>query len=98
MDKTDLDVVLVLSPAEAIEGRVLDPAGQPVSEAEVRAYPPGYPHWLASSSSDALGRFRIEVPPEFVGRIQAFRSGAPEDAAVVEGVPAGRHDLGLVIK
>lgn len=57
---------LLLRPAAALQGTVVDSRGGPVAEAQIEAELaadfPGHPS--AQASSDAQGRFRLEVTPD----------------------------------
>ncbi|MEZ5988275.1 MAG: carboxypeptidase regulatory-like domain-containing protein [Planctomycetota bacterium] len=92
------DLVVALSRSKPIKGRVVTGAGEPVPKVTVNVYLPGDPEPLTFADSDERGRFRVEVPPQFVGRVEAVHPDDMERDAVIDDVPAGRHDLELVVK
>jgi hypothetical protein len=55
------DVSAALPRALAIEGRVLDELGEPMSNVEVSAHPWGAESWMAPRSADDRGVFRLFV-------------------------------------
>lgn len=83
------DLRLILQRAATIEGRVVDAQGRPCRAHVVCWLPFAGQPW----ETDAEGRFRIEVPPDFVGRITA--SNEDMQQAVLEDVAAGAKDLVL---
>jgi RNA polymerase sigma-70 factor (ECF subfamily) len=90
-------VRLAVERAATISGRVVDTAGKPV-RARVWAHADGDRSFVRTFSTDAEGRFRIEVAPGFRGTV----AGTPlEDGSTrkveVQDVAAGRSDLVLTI-
>jgi RNA polymerase sigma-70 factor (ECF subfamily) len=92
------DLVVVLQPAEVIEGCVLDPAGKPVAAKLTYWYPDGLSPGAALGKTEADGRFRLEVPAGFVGRVLAQDLDIPFVQATAENVAAGARDLVLQLK
>lgn len=88
------DVELVLRPAETIEGRVVDGEGKPVLG--LVCYWPGEDVGgsAANYPTGADGRFRLEVPPGYVGSIMAQDSGGNRETTA-QNVAAGTRDLVL---
>jgi hypothetical protein len=81
------DVVLRLDVAGRIEGIVVDPAGQPVVEARVTAYPDFFGEGMADDfglrgasveGTDGGGRFAFRGLPPGGYRLMASRSGATD--------------------
>ncbi|HEX6811417.1 MAG TPA: sigma-70 family RNA polymerase sigma factor [Planctomycetota bacterium] len=86
------DIELRLQPAAVIEGKLVDADGKPVLG--LVCYWPGEDVGgsAANHQTDAEGRFRLEVPPGYVGTISARDASGSREAAV-ENVAAGTPDL-----
>jgi hypothetical protein len=93
-DTQDLD--LVLEPCSFVRGRVLGTDGKPV-KARVTAAQAGA-RMSMNDTTDGEGRFEIEVPSTFRGRVTArdLRIDFVQDQ--IDGVEAGRADLELKLK
>jgi hypothetical protein len=81
---------LVLQRIATIEGRVVDAQGR-ACRVHVICW---FPYGGKEHATDAEGRFRIEVPQDFVGRITATGANALQQV-VLENVAAGSKDLVL---
>jgi hypothetical protein len=90
------DLDLVLEPSSFVRGRVLGTDGKPV-KALVLAWPEGA-RTAVNHMTDSEGRFEIDVPAGFRGRVSAqdLRMEFVQDQ--IEGVAAGRDDLELKMK
>jgi hypothetical protein len=91
------DLDLVLQPASWVRGRVTAAGGKPV-KARVMALADGAESVTAGAVTDDEGRFAIEVPPDFRGRVVAQDLQFTLAGDQVDGVEAGRHDLELKLK
>jgi protocatechuate 3,4-dioxygenase beta subunit len=92
------DLLVVLQPAEVIEGRVLGPAGKPVAARISYWYADGLSLGATLGKTEADGSFRLEVPAGFVGRVLAQDLDIPFVQATAENVAAGARDLVLQLK
>ena len=68
-----LDVTLVLSPAAAVRGQVVDGDGKPLKDATITV--DGVPWPVASASSDVAGAFRLAVVPREAASVAASLPG-----------------------
>jgi RNA polymerase sigma-70 factor (ECF subfamily) len=88
------DVQLELVPADAIEGRVVDADGRPQAGVSVHFFPTGVP-FARPTSTDADGRFRLEVPPGVTGKLGAADPEHRMRQVQVADVAAGARNLEL---
>lgn len=88
-----LDVQLLLQPAAYLRGRVVDADGHGV-KSTVFALPDSGDGALLHATDDD-GRFEIEVPADFHGKVSAMHPQQRLLRAQVDDVGAGRSDLEL---
>lgn len=91
------DLQLVLQPSSFVAGQVVDVDGKPL-QAKVTVFADGGTGGSLLYPTDADGRFRVEVPPTFVGKVNAQHPADPFRAAEVKDVRAGTSELRLVLK
>lgn len=89
------DVQLVLEACGYVAGQVVDGDGKPL-RAGVSVFAEGASGALIHQT-DADGRFRIEVPPSFVGRVSVHVPTNPLANVGADNVRAGTDDLRLVV-
>lgn len=89
------DVSLVLEPSAFVAGRVVDGEGKP-QRVGVSVFAEGSSGAIVHQTDDD-GRFRIEVPPSFVGKVSVHVPSNPFASVVAENVRAGTDDLRLVV-
>jgi protocatechuate 3,4-dioxygenase beta subunit len=91
------EAIVVLSPAAAISGLVLDESGDPVPSCEVVAWPSAGSGASGDTASDGRGRFRIEGLAEDVYVVQATAPGfAPARVSDVRTAVGAEVDLGVM--
>ncbi|MEZ5988271.1 MAG: hypothetical protein R3F30_03965 [Planctomycetota bacterium] len=92
------DIEIVLVAAARITGRVVDADGKPFPDALVGAHPKAGVLKVLSYRCDDDGRFSIEVPPSFSGKIVA---AVPQNRFLhgsVDQVHAGQRDVEVVLE
>jgi RNA polymerase sigma-70 factor (ECF subfamily) len=89
------DVQLVLEPCSHVAGQVVDGDGKPM-RVGVSVFSEGSGGALVHQT-DADGRFRIEVPPSFVGKVSVNVPTNPFASVGADNVRAGTEDLCLVV-
>jgi RNA polymerase sigma factor (sigma-70 family) len=84
-----------------VAGRVVDAAGKPV-RAHVHAIPDDVRRGFGGQLSDVDGRFRLEVPVGFRGRVEALVPSQQPEQPMVQGeqrdIAAGRSDLQITVE
>jgi protocatechuate 3,4-dioxygenase beta subunit len=91
----DAPIVLVLERGAALAGRVTDPNGVPLSEANVRLH--DATRQLGQARTDAQGHYRIDGLP--LGRVSATPSAGHRSGAVRDVVlEPGENTLDLVVE
>jgi hypothetical protein len=89
------DLTLRLVPADAVAGRVVDASRQGVKARVYAANAGMLPPLL--QETDAEGRFRIEVSPDFLGQVGAMGYDDTAVSGRLTGVRAGQTELVVVI-
>jgi hypothetical protein len=90
------DLRLQLEAPSFVAGQVVDADGKPV-RAAVRAAHDGVHSGSPRQDTDAEGRFRLEVPSTFRGRVFASLPDARTSSGEVRDVVAGQLDLRVVL-
>ena len=88
---------LLLEPAAVITGRVVDEAGKPVV-ARVWTSADGVEAGSTMLTTDAEGRFRLEVLPAFRGKVGAAIEGQWHRRGELQGVVAGQTDVVVLLR
>jgi hypothetical protein len=84
--------------ASEISGRVVDPADKAVGECVVSLFDPASPEKpIATTRTDAFGRFQIVVDAAGPFRLEAADPRLFHDSASIDGVRPGDRDLALVL-
>jgi hypothetical protein len=91
------DLRLIYEPASFVSGRVVDANGAPAA-ARVLVYIDGVRMVALWNRTDDEGRFRIEVPPGFVGVVQAGLASDTKLEGRQTDVVAGQSDVQLVLQ
>ncbi|MBL8754945.1 MAG: sigma-70 family RNA polymerase sigma factor [Planctomycetes bacterium] len=91
------DLQLVLQASSFVSGQVVDADGKPL-QAKITVWPEGGTGGSLLHATDAEGKFRVEVPPTFVGRVNARHPVDPFRGAELKDVRAGTSDLRMVVK
>lgn len=89
------DVQIVLEPCSYVAGQVVDGDGKPL-RVGVSAFAEGSGGALVHQTDDD-GRFHIEVPPSFVGKVSVHVPTNPLAGVAADDVRAGTEDLRLVV-
>lgn len=92
------DVELVVESAATISGRVVDADGAGLSAGVHVTWEPPVAGGAPITRTGADGRFSIEVPPGFVGKVHASPTGASFPRAELSEVRAGANVLELVLR
>jgi hypothetical protein len=94
VDAGTRDLELILEPSSFVAGQVVDGTGRPLL-ASVFARTSEQEDFGTQASTDAQGRFRISVPPTFVGKVVALPLDDFRETEAVEA-KAGDEHLRLV--
>lgn len=90
------EVELVLATGATVSGRVMDPSGRAVSNAQIWIEQDIY-RWVALAECDSTGRYRIEHVPSMYPLIATARDWAPSDTFLIPDsrVVDVQHDFTL---